>query len=60
MNMALSVLTVIALTFWPLAAPANQGHAHAHGQDAVLGTIAKVEGDRLMVADPTANLSPSA
>ncbi|MBK9373143.1 MAG: hypothetical protein IPN03_05305 [Holophagales bacterium] len=52
MRRPLATLTALALSLWPLAAPANQGHAHAHGQDAVLGTIAKVEGDRLEVADP--------
>lgn len=52
MRRPLATLTALALSLWPLAAPANQGQAHAHGQDAVLGTIAKVEGDRLEVADP--------
>ena len=52
MRRPLATLTALALSLWPLAAPANQGHAHAHGQAAVLGTIAKVEGDRLEVADP--------
>jgi len=52
MRRPLATLTALALLLWPLAAPANQGHADAHGQDAVLGAIAKVEGDRLEVADP--------
>jgi hypothetical protein len=52
MRRPLATLTALALSLWPLAAPANQGHAHGHGEDAVLGTIAKVEGDRLEVADP--------
>ncbi|MHB1046966.1 MAG: heavy metal-binding domain-containing protein [Thermoanaerobaculia bacterium] len=50
MRKPLSVLTALALSLWPLAAPANEGHAHS--LDAVLGTITKVEGDRLEVADP--------
>lgn len=52
MRRSLPVLTALVLSLWPIAAPANQGHAHGHGEDAVLGTIAKVEGDRLEVADP--------
>ncbi len=52
MRRPLATLTALALSLWPLAASANQDHAHAHGQDAVLGTIARVEGDRLEVADP--------
>jgi hypothetical protein len=52
MRRLLATFAALAFSLWPLAAQANQGHAHAHGQDAVLGTIAKVEGDRLEVADP--------
>ena len=52
MRRPLATLTALALSLWPLAAQANQGHVHAHGQDAVVGTIAKIEGDRLEVADP--------
>ena len=50
MRKALSVLAALALTLSTGVASAHDGHAH--GKEAILGTVAQVHGDHLEVADP--------
>ncbi len=50
MKKPLGALAALALALSPFAASAHEGHSH--GNEAVLGSISKVDGDRLEVADP--------
>ena len=50
MRKPLSVLTALTLAFSAGVALAHDGHAH--GKEAILGTVAQVHGDHLEVADP--------
>ncbi|MBK9968070.1 MAG: hypothetical protein IPP07_25635 [Holophagales bacterium] len=50
MRKALSVLAALALALSAGVASAHDGHAH--GKEAILGTVAQVHGDHLEVADP--------